>query len=149
VVLAGGTQIQQGAQTIRADCFTATCSPAAAEIRDTLVDVRDLLLQAVAPPTIVDPKLLTSELCMQRTGERRLESVVATLAPGCVSGDVVISTIETLLQTAIQVIEPGHTGCAAPNVVPPPPIERSLEVFDRLGQRVLQAESFLGRAFKP
>lgn len=138
--LAGGaSRTEPGTQDARA-CLDGSCSQCAPQVGESLARVRNLLfaekLDLATPlplPADVDPlrPLLTHELCMQRISDQRLESLIATLAPGCVRGSRVLAELSGLIQSTILAIDANHAGCADPEVAPPPSKESSLRIFYR------------------
>ncbi len=81
--------------------------------------------------------LIRDELCLQRLSDRRLEPVIATLSPGCVTGESVLKRIETLIDGAISRVGAGHI-CVEPEILPPPTNEDSLEFFNDVGSQARQ-----------
>ena len=122
----------QGQAARQPTCLASDCSPSVAQIGPTLTRIV-ALLQAALPSPLTQGviALLTGELCLQQLSDRRLESVIATLAPGCVEGEVVLAVIDELIGRTIAAIG-GQGPCAEPEITPPPTTQSSLRIFDRL-----------------
>jgi hypothetical protein len=90
------------------------------------------LLAGALPSPITQPvaNLLIDELCLQQLSDRRLESLIATFAPGCVGGETVLRVIEELIRRVITPL--GGAQCVEPELTPPPTVPTSLRIFDRL-----------------
>jgi hypothetical protein len=116
----------------RPTCFDASCSPGVVGIRGVLKDIANLLKEA-EPLSMTQAvrNLFIDELCLQQLSDRRLESLIATFAPGCVSGETVLQVIEELTGRVISALG-GARRCEEPELIPPPTIPTSLRVFDRL-----------------
>jgi hypothetical protein len=130
--LSGGIVVQHGeGEPRRPACFDASCSPSVIELRHALERIAALLALALPSP-ITQPvaNLLIDELCLQQLSDRRLESLIATFAPGCVGGETVLRVIEELVRRVITPL--GGAQCAEPELTPPPTIPTSLRIFDRL-----------------
>lgn len=146
------------AGVIQQPCLAAGCFPRINELTEALSEVRDLLavgkLQANGsllpgiPQANRRRELITDELCLQRLADRRLESLIATLAPGCVSGEQVLSAIEALIDGAIARVDQSHPGCAEVEITPPPTIPSSLELLNELHQEARRF-GLLGRRRSP
>ena len=137
-----------GAANGGSHCLTAGCSPQTLNIRQALEGIAFTLGQVdgleIANAVLVPPRgnpteeeasrlVMTDELCMQQVSNRRLGSLIATLAPGCVAPTSVITALEAMLQSAINQIDARtHDGiCDEPVVAPPPTKESALRVFYR------------------
>jgi hypothetical protein len=134
--LQGGASTANETATDTRVCLDGSCSQCPPQVGEALARIRALLFEGklalpnpIPFPGTVDPlrPLLANELCMQRISDRRLESLIATLAPGCLRGSQVIDELSALIQSAIDVIDEDHEGCADPVITPPQPSEISLE----------------------
>ena len=133
VFLSGGIVVQhEGEAPRRPTCFDSTCSPSVTEMRHVLERIAALLAAALPSPIPqAVTNLLVGELCLQQLSDRRLESLIATLAPGCVGGETVLRVIDELIGRTITSL--GGTGpCTEPDLTPPPTPATSLRLFDRL-----------------
>lgn len=141
----------------KAKCLTSTCFARINELGPTLEKIRDPLIAGkltpansraavgtfvvLQPGTIIstdtDPgahrKLITDELCLQRLSDQRLESLIATLAPGCVLGSTVLGEIAGLINRAIVRIGEDPAKCAKVKIDSPPPTEISLQKLSARG----------------
>jgi hypothetical protein len=130
-------------------CLAGTCLPRlTTELRPCLEAIRDRLSEGkfnpaspvpiplVLPAGTTQRDLLIDELCLQRLSDRRLESLIATLAPGCVSAEQVLSAIDVLIGGAIALVQTSHPGCVEPEIRPPPTDESSLELFYNINRQV-------------
>ncbi|MDJ1156817.1 hypothetical protein QNA08_00975 [Chelatococcus sp. SYSU_G07232] len=124
-------------------CLAGECFPRMGELTTSLDAISSLLragkLDAggtivTADPGDVHRGLLTAELCQQRLADRRLEALIATLAPGCVPGEQVFSRIESLIDGAIGRLGAPSGTCAEIEIAPPPTTESALELFHGLNQ---------------
>ena len=123
-----------------ASCLTSVCFPRIGELRTALETIRDRLIEfkltatgaidALVVPPVNAVTLITDELCLQRITDRRLESSIATLAPGCVPGDTVLTRIESLIDAANSRIAGAAHVCAEVEIDTPPTTESSLRLFD-------------------
>jgi hypothetical protein len=131
--LSGGIVVRHAREEPRRpDCFDDSCSPSVMEVRRALERIAALLADALPSPiTQAVRGLLIDELCLQQLSDRRLESLIATFAPGCVSGGTVLRVIEELTGRAITALG-GTPLCEEPELIPPPTIPTSLRIFDRL-----------------
>ena len=135
---------ETAAGAVRQACLANGCFPRIGELTGALRAVRDLLaagkLQAngsiLLGVTSANARraLITDELCQQRLADRRLESLIATLAPGCVAGEQVLAAIEALIDGAIGRVDPNHDGCAEIEITPPPTTQSSLELLSDISQ---------------
>jgi hypothetical protein len=131
----------------------STCFPRITELTDTLVVIRDHLIDGklnatsgvITASAPGDPaalrKLITDELCLQRLSDRRLESLIATLAPGCVTGDTVLDVIESLIDAANSrvALKPGTIHkCPEVKLDVPPTTQSSLELFSDIRDRLIR-----------
>jgi hypothetical protein len=132
-------------------CFGSTCIARIGELRPTLETIRDRLIDGKLDPiagTIIAAvpsnsaldearkKLITDELCLQRLSDRRLESLIATLAPGCVLGDTVLDVIESLIDAANSRLALGTIHeCPEVDIDVPPTTQSSLELFSVIRDR--------------
>jgi hypothetical protein len=122
-------------------CLTSPCFLQMQDLQGTLEDILELLQEEKPTPLGGGPgveagaaltahrDLLRDELCLQRLSDDRLESVIATLAPGCVPGETVLARIRGLIDRALTRIEPGHPPCVDAEIIPPPTTESSLELL--------------------
>jgi hypothetical protein len=125
-----------------AGCLAGTCLPRlTTELRPCLEAIRDRLSEGkfnpASPASIgtTQRDLLIDELCLQRLSDRRLESLIATLAPGCVSAEQVLAAIDALIDGAIALVQTSHPGCVEPEIRPPPTDESSLELFYNINRQ--------------
>jgi hypothetical protein len=58
--------------------------------------------------------------------------LIATLAPGCLSGQTVLETLSDLVKRTILIVDNQHGDCKDITIVPPPTTEDSLRLFKRL-----------------
>lgn len=129
-----GVLIRQFLLTEQACLPQQPCSPAVADLPVQLTGLRDTLLAAKAVPalpTAPQTGWMTDELCLQQLSDARLESILETLAPGCVPATTALQRIETLIDSAVTLVDPSHDACAEPVIQPPPTTESSLELFYR------------------
>ena len=129
-------------------CLGPGCFARIGELTPTLETIRDRLvngkldsdgkiIRAIPPNTTLDTariKLITDELCLQRLYDRRLESLIATLAPGCVTGNSVLTVIESLIDAANNRIDPAHV-CTEVEIDSPPTTQNSLQLFDDIRRK--------------
>jgi hypothetical protein len=87
-------------------------------------------------PPMTEMQWLTEELCMQQLSDMRLQSVLATLAPGCIPATSALTRIRDLITTAVNAIDGTHPTCVDPVVEPPPPKETSLLLLHRINSNV-------------
>jgi hypothetical protein len=140
------------------NCLANTCFPRMAELVTCLQAISDRLREGKLGPTGTLPPLpvtlapdiphrdlLTGELCLQRLSDRRLEALIATLAPGCVSGEQVLTAIDALIDDAIARVHTNHGGCTEVEITPPPTTPSSLEFFHNLNQEVKNRFGGFGR----
>lgn len=136
-------------------CLTSTCFPRIGELTSTLTAIRDRLIEGKLVPATgglvalpVPPAnavtLITDELCLQRITDRRLESLIATLAAGCVSGNDVLTRIESLIDAANQRIVGEAHVCEEVDVDVPPTTESSLRLFDDIREGIEDIREGLG-----
>jgi hypothetical protein len=124
------------------NCLVNDCFPRMAELRICLQQIRDRLGEGkltatgavFGPNAATNRDRITGELCLQRLSDRRLEALIATLAPGCVPGEQVLSRIEALIDGAIARVDPAHGGCAEVDITPPPTTPSSLKLFYDIDQ---------------
>jgi hypothetical protein len=135
-------------------CLGGSCAPTRAELVGILGSIRDLLvekkLDAAGAIVIADPDhacrhLITDELCLQRLSDRRLEALIATLAPGCISGEQVLTRVETLIDKAIARVDSTHKDCPEVEITPPPTTQSALEFFYDLQRQAQRIPGFSGR----
>jgi hypothetical protein len=142
-----------------ATCLTSltrsTCFPRITELTATLGTIRARLIEQKldatagtilgANPTAIPPvpappsnalTLITDELCLQRLSDRRLESLIATLAPGCVTGDTVLDVIESLIDAANSRVARATHVCAEVEIDVPPTTQSSLELFSDIRDKL-------------
>jgi hypothetical protein len=138
----------------RQACFGAACAPGRGHIGGILGAIRDLLVVGklnvttgaiiVADPEHEHRNQLTDELCLQHFADRRLEALIATLAPGCISGEQVLQAIDALINGAVNRVHLGHE-CAEVEIAPPPTTPSSLEFFYDLRRHAQRFPGFAGR----
>jgi hypothetical protein len=124
-----------GAVPKRVKCLEGDCFPGVVDITSALGRIVATLRQVFPPPfplTKDDKALLTDELCMQQLADDRLEALIATLAPGCLSGQTVLETLSDLVKRTILIVDNQHGDCKDITIVPPPTTEDSLRLFKRL-----------------
>jgi hypothetical protein len=129
-----GVLIRQFLLTQQACLPQPPCAPAVADLPVQLAGLRDTLLAGKvvpAPPAAPETGWMTDELCLQQLSDARLESILATLAPGCVPATTALQGIAALINATVTVINPLHSACAEPVIEPPPTSESSLELFYR------------------
>lgn len=132
-----------------ADCATRACFPRSPTLAKTLADIRDTLWegklqsgttqnQAPPAPSADDVKIMAEELCLQSLSDGRIESLVTTLAPGCLPAGRVIEALQALIMDATSRIDPlamrRKPECKEAEIVPPPSPATSLEPIFRLGK---------------
>jgi hypothetical protein len=94
-----------------------------------------LLIQPGTPP-VDRKKWMHNELCMQELSDRRLASVLATLAPGCISGTTALQKISKLIDDTITANNLSReTACEDPDIKPPPTAESSLGLLHRINDQ--------------
>jgi hypothetical protein len=124
------------------------CAPAVADLRPQLQGLEDTLLTdktiPLVLPTAPQTGWITDELCLQQLSDARLDSILATLAPGCVPASTALLRIRQLVDAAVFFADPLHGTCAEPVIEPPPTTESSLRLFYRADQ-ALEAASRLRR----
>ena len=106
------------------ECLSAGCFARVEELIETLNTIRKRLNEnkltldpagGIPAGTIILPDpdnklrtLITEELCLQRLADKRLDSLIATLAPACVLGSRVLGKIDALIEAATIRIDPNH-----------------------------------------
>jgi hypothetical protein len=122
------------------DCFDRSRAPAS-RLQPVLRAIRDTLWMnkvfAGVPPARGAGVAMAEELCLQSLAESRIESLVTTMAPGCLPATVVIDALRALLTDAQFRLDPNYDPaedqCQEVEIVPPPTPAASLEPIYRFG----------------
>ena len=139
-----GVLIQQFVQT-QGQCLPSTpCAPALGDpltgLSAQLSGLQTVLLgsnpiPAASTPPAQQALWMRDELCLQQLSDARLESILATLAPGCIPAQTALNSISVLVSAALTAIHQSHP-CSEPDIEPPPTTESSLRIFYRADQAI-------------
>lgn len=130
-------------------CLAPGCFARVDDLRKTLNTIRDRLIEfklnadGVFVPALTPPDnaitLITGELGLQLLADQRLDSLIATLAPGCVPGSTVLGKIADLINAAIGRIQSDvklrTVATREVEIVVPPTTESSLQLFDDIRRK--------------
>jgi hypothetical protein len=138
-----GVLIQQFVQTQNACLPEAPCAPALGDpvtgLSAQLAGLQNTLLGSNPIPPALPPAQqsiwMRDELCLQQLSDARLESILATLAPGCIPAQTALQRISVLVDAALTAIHQPHP-CSEPDIEPPPTTESSLRIFYRADQAI-------------
>jgi len=121
------------------NCLPALTGPQGLDV--TLTAIRNQVLSGTLPIAFVGPnprtarEIMRDELCLERRMDERWGSLLATMAPSCVSAGTALQRIDGLLGAAIGLLllQQGQD-CPEDEIEIPPTAEESLQFFNDLRQ---------------
>jgi hypothetical protein len=109
-------------------------------IRDQLLSGENLPIALVPPPPLPRPtaqkiqdvkKIMRDELCLEREMDLHWNSLLATMAPSCISSGTALQRIDALLGATIGLLTlPEGTECLEAEIEIPPTTQESLQLFN-------------------